>query len=193
MSIPDLDHLTKDFLLAQDGDQDAFTRIVGNVQPEILRFSSWYGIPTTDIDDITQETLLRIYKNLNAYRVESRALSWVISIAYRVCLDYSRSTKRRYRMIDAVKNCGSYQFVQPPSTSLSEIADLISRLPLTLREAIVLVKIAELSYQEVATLLNLPIGTVQSRVSRARVLLLHMTREVDYQQQLATSKKKTAG
>lgn len=179
MARTDLDNLTRLLLRAQDGDTSAFTRIATLVQPELARFSSWYGIPKCDIDDVVQESLLRIYKKMGSYRAESRAISWMISITHRVCIDYSRSRTRRLRVLGAVHDNTSHLIAGQINNSVSEITDLISRLPHSLREAFILVKIIELSYQEAASILDVPIGTIQNRVSRARAALITMLNEAE--------------
>lgn len=180
MSPPDIDSLTLEVFRAQDGDVASFNRVVMVAQPEIAKFAAWYGVPPSDIDDVVQETLVRVHRSINSFIGESRAISWIISIARRVCLDHFRQFQRHRRIQDQIE-----VQIQPMShfsnaDSLLELSDLIQRLPESLRETFMLVKVSELGYEEVAGILGTPIGTVQSRVLRARLLLSQMIVDAEH-------------
>ncbi len=183
MESPAIDSLTRDLILAQDGDYDAFTRVVHSASPEIHRFCSWFSGPGSDIDDLVQETLIRVFRKLDTFRVDARGISWIITIARRVCIDDSRKNARQQKLRNQLR-------LQTMSISTSEFSstlylmDIIDTLPEDLREAFVLVKIFGFSYAEIAEVACCPIGTIQSRVARARFLLAK-TLDDDYSQQSA--------
>lgn len=165
-----MDQLTRDLVLAQDGDVEAFSRAVRNVQPEIHRFCAWSLGSARDTDDVVQETLLRMYKGLDSFRADARGISWVLTIARRACLDHARHTNRQQRLILTLEN----ESANTPSNEISsalDVNEIVNSLPEILRESFVLVKIFGFSYSEVAVLLDCPLGTVQSRVARARMSL----------------------
>jgi RNA polymerase sigma-70 factor (ECF subfamily) len=166
-----MDDLTRDLILAQDGDLEAFARVARVAQPDIRRFCSWFNATTVDIEDLVQETLLRMYRHLDSFRVESRGMSWILSIARRVCLDHARQTARRQRLSNALEH-GLAPVRLHTDTSTIHLEELIHGLPEQLRESFVLVRIFGFSYAEVAEILGCPLGTVQSRVARARVSLV---------------------
>jgi RNA polymerase sigma-70 factor (ECF subfamily) len=124
-------------------------------------------------DDLTQETFLRVYSALPTFRGDSSVKTWVLSIAQRACADEVRSlTRERRRQLRARE-----QLVTAP-TQLPDIGDgitlwsLVDRLDLDRRAAFVLTQVFGLSYDETATICGCPIGTVRSRVARARTDLL---------------------
>ena len=174
MDTPVLDGLTRDLLLAQDGDLTAFTRVVKVSQPDIVRFCQWTTGKSTDVDDIAQETLLKVFKNLESFRGESSGRSWILSIARRVCLDHVRHHARHERSVGAWRDLRRPAGASDAGASSVDLADLIARLHDPLKEAFVLVRVFGFSYAEVATTLELPVGTVQSRVARARSALAEM-------------------
>jgi RNA polymerase sigma-70 factor (ECF subfamily) len=175
-----MDDLTRDLVLAQDGDLEAFSRVARVAQPDIRRFCSWFNATTVDIEDLIQETLLRMYRHLDSFRVESRAMSWILSIARRVCLDHARQSARRQRLSIALeRNLAS---VRPHTDSPTiHLDELIHGLPEQLRDSFVLVRIFGFSYADVADILGCPLGTVQSRVARARSTLALLLADTDGQ------------
>jgi len=167
-----MDNLTRDLILAQDGDLEAFSRVVRDAQPEIRRFCTWFMGNTRDIDDVVQETLLRVYKGLHSFRVDSRGISWVLTIARRTCVDQARRYNRQQLLVRALEH-ETLTTHNHGDLSTLYLTSAIDSLPKLLREAFVLVKIFGCSYSETAAVLHCPVGTVQSRVARARTLLMN--------------------
>jgi RNA polymerase sigma-70 factor (ECF subfamily) len=173
MDSPSVDQLARDVVLAQDGDPKAFRRVVHTVEPEIRRFSAWLMGNSADLDDIVQETLLRIHRGIDSFRMESHAISWVLSIARRVCLDYLRQTDRQQRLVLTIEQ-NTFEATHTGDADAIHILELVQSLPVPLKEVFVLVKLFGFSYAEVSEIVQTPIGTVQSRVARARVALADM-------------------
>jgi RNA polymerase sigma-70 factor (ECF subfamily) len=167
-----MDNLTRDLILAQDGDLEAFSRVVRDAQPEIRRFCTWFMGNTRDIDDVVQETLLRMYKGLHSFRGDSRGISWVLTIARRTCVDHARRHNRQQLLVRALEK-ETLTTHNHGDVSTFYITEAIDSLPELLRESFVLVKIFGCSYSETAAVLRCPVGTVQSRVARARTLLMN--------------------
>lgn len=168
-----VDELTRDLILAQDGDRLAFRRVVFHVDPHIRRFSTWLIGPSAEPDDIVQETLFRVYKGINSYRGQSHAMSWILSIARRVCLDSLRQDQKHQKALEAVQANLQEETADQDIESI-HLFELIQMLPHELREVFVLVKMLGFKYSEVADIVDCPIGTVQSRVARARIELTNM-------------------
>lgn len=163
-----MDVATKDLLLAQDGDDGAFSRVIRMCEADVRRFSSWFSYSGHEVDDVAQETFLRAYRGLQSYRGDSTATSWLLSIARRVCLDFAEKKKKEKSLAKQLIQAQAMNEVEGYSI---EIRQLIAALPLQFREAFVLVRILGYRYEEAAVVLNCPRGTVQSRVARARHLL----------------------
>ena len=163
-----MDAVSRDLLLAQDGDDDAFSRVIRLCEVDVRRFSSWFSSSGHEVDDVAQETFLRAFRGLQSYRGDSTATSWLLSITRRVCLDFA---EKRTKEESLTKQLMQVQTMNAAEGYSVEIRHLIASLPLQFREAFVLVRILGYRYEEAAIVLNCPRGTVQSRVARARHLL----------------------
>lgn len=163
-----MDGSTRDLFLAQDGDDEAFARVVVACAPDVRRFCAWFCGSDRDVDDLTQETFLRAFRGLASYRGDSTAKSWMLSIARRACLDVVAMDKKNSSLISKLK---SGYMPREETGQSTELRHLIALLPIQFREAFVLVRVFEFSYEEAATVLQCPRGTVQSRVARAREFL----------------------
>jgi RNA polymerase sigma-70 factor (ECF subfamily) len=175
-----MDDLTRDLILAQDGDLEAFARVARLAQPDIRRFCSWFNATTVDIEDLVQETLLRMYRHLDSFRVESRGMSWILSIARRACLDHARQLKRRQRLSTSLEHHATAVLSHNDSSTI-HLEEIIRSLPTPLRDSFVLVRVFGFSYADVADILGCPLGTVQSRVARARSTLALLLADTDGQ------------
>lgn len=163
-----MDDATRDLLLAQDGDDQAFSRVIRACEEDVRRFCRWFGQSNDDVDDITQETFLRAYRGLQSFRGDATAKSWLMSIARRVCLDFA---EKRSKEQSVVNGLARKQEISVEAGYAIETRELFDALPSQFREAFVLVRILGFGYDEVAAILQCPRGTVQSRVARARILL----------------------
>jgi RNA polymerase sigma-70 factor (ECF subfamily) len=163
-----MDPATRELFLAQDGDVGAFGRFVTATDGDVRRFCAWFTRPGTEIDDLVQETFLRAFRGMNSFSGRSRATSWLLTIARRVCLDAAD----RKRRDDVVSNELLVSVPNTHDTTADVVgALLLEDLPEMFREAFVLVRIFGFGYDETAEILGCPRGTVQSRVARARLAL----------------------
>lgn len=157
-----------------DGDERAFSILVRATQADVWRLCDLLGSPA-DPDDLTQETFLRVYKALPKFRGESAVRTWILSIARRVCVDHVRSHIRHRRLVQRI-----IQLAPPAETTPTHdrsTADLLTGLEENRREAFVLTQYLGLTYEETAELLDCAIGTIRSRVARARADLMNAWRE----------------
>ncbi|MGV9668986.1 sigma-70 family RNA polymerase sigma factor [Gordonia sp. NPDC003504] len=168
--------LTRAALRAATGDRAALTTFIEATHTDVWRFIAHLGHAST-ADDLTQETFLRAMRSLPRFRAEASAKTWLLSIARRVCADEVRRAQSRPRVnadvdwvsaADAAHAGRSYVRWE----DLVEVNMLLADLPTERREALVLTQILGLSYQEVAEVTGCPIGTVRSRVARARESLV---------------------
>ena len=159
---------------AADGDESSFSRIVIATQGDVWRLCRLLGSPA-DPDDLTQETFLRVYRSLAGFRGDSMVRTWILSIARRVCADQVRKQNRHRRLVSRLIR------LEPPDPSTSapdgSLGDLLMSIDETRREAFVLTQYIGLSYEETAEVLDCAVGTVRSRVSRARADLMSVWRE----------------
>ncbi len=154
---------------AADGDQRALGAFVEATQGAVWRVCTNLGSPGEE-EDLVQETYLRAVKAAPAFRGEAPALAWLMTIARRTCADHVRSRQRRRRLLERVR--AHTTEVTAPAVDAPD--DLLAALTPDRRDAFVLTQLAGLSYEEAAEALGCPIGTVRSRVARARADLLDL-------------------
>jgi RNA polymerase sigma-70 factor, ECF subfamily len=159
---------------AQHGDDVALAELVRRTQPAVWRLCRALGDPA-DVDDLTQDVYLRAVKSLGSYRFESPFQAWLLGIARRVCADHVRRCERRRKLTDRLR-ATRHDLVPVHNGDLHE---LIERLDPDRRLAFVLTQIVGVSYEEAAEIAGCPVGTVRSRVARARAELLTTVREAE--------------
>ena len=158
------------------GDPEAFNEyyrmFAGLIYNLTLRQS---GDPDT-AHDLSQEVLLRVYRSLGRFRGRSTLKTWT----YRVCINLCRSKlgRRRVPTVPLEREDGSLREVAdeqpgPEARAIShderlQLAEVLPGVDLAFREAVVLRDLEDLSYQEIAEVLGVPIGTVRSRIARGR-------------------------
>ncbi len=164
----ELDESTRWALLAREGDSTAVAAFVRATQAEVWRFCASL-VDSDTADDLTQETYLRAFRALPSFEGRSSARTWLFGIARRTCADHLRTTVRRRALLRRV---GAGEHDTPDASGAVAAADLLQSLPVAHREAFVLTQVLGLSYEEAAQSLGVPIGTIRSRVARARTRLV---------------------
>lgn len=167
---PDFDEVTGWALHARDGDPVAEAAFVRSTQAEVWRLCAAIVDPGS-ADDLAQEAYLRAFRALPAFEARSSARTWLLGIARRTCADHLRVVVRRRRL---EQRLAAEAVVATPLTQPSDgygSADLIATLPAERRTAFVLTQLLGLSYAEAAEVEGVPIGTIRSRVARARTEL----------------------
>lgn len=162
-----IDELTELLLAAQDGDQVALSAWIRRSQGEVWRLCAQL-VSRELADDVTQEVFLRAYRALPAFRGDSSGRTWLLSIARRTCADAVRDLRRRRRLAARFERA-SYE--PDPARAIS-VEALLTGLDPERRLAFVLTQVLGLSYQEAADICECPVGTIRSRVARARADLL---------------------
>jgi RNA polymerase sigma-70 factor, ECF subfamily len=136
-------------------------------QGDVWRFVAALVDPGS-ADDLTQETYLRAFRGLGEFAGRSAARTWLLAIARHVCADHIRTAQRRRRLAAQLPEPAPV----PDPAGLVGTLDLIRALPDERREAFVLTQVAGLSYEEAAAACGVPVGTIRSRVARARTQLV---------------------
>jgi len=157
---------------------DAYARMVGTI--------IWRGTGRTEeIDDLTQETFLRVFRALHYYDSRAKLSTWIFTIAHRVTIDFLRRTSgtRRNPMLVSHPDDGRWLETTVPSEALDPEAVLVQgrnetlvrealqELPPKYRLPLVYAAIAELDYATIGEMLRLPVGTVKTHVFRGKQLL----------------------
>lgn len=154
---------------AATGDPIAQGAFVRATQAEVWRLAAAL-VDRDTADDLTQETFLRALKALPGFEGRAGVRTWLLSIARRTCADHLRATVRRRRLGDRLLSAPAEP--GPDDTGLVDALDLLGRLDPVRRAAFVLTQVTGLSYLEAAAVEGVPVGTIRSRVARARAELV---------------------
>ena len=165
----------------QAGEKAAFDLLVRKYQHKIAKLISRYIYDHAEVEDVTQETFVKAYRAIAGFRGESAFYTWLYRIAINTAKNYLVSQGRRLPNSDinsyeaeANEESGNLREIATPEHSAltNEIAETVMlalrALPEDLRTAITLREIEGLSYDEIAAVMDCPIGTVRSRIFRAR-------------------------
>lgn len=167
---------------AQRGDKRAFELLVMKYQRKLGRLLSRMVRDPAEVEDVAQEAFIKAYRALPSFRGDSAFYTWLYRIAINTAKNYLVSMGRRaptttefdHEEAESFDDAEALRDTATPENELlgREIADTVNRaveaLPEDLRTAITLREIEGLSYEEIAGVMNCPIGTVRSRIFRAR-------------------------
>jgi RNA polymerase sigma-70 factor (ECF subfamily) len=175
-----MDRLTRLLLDAQQGDREALEQFVAETHRDVLDLCRYLG-DRDNSDDLAQETYQRAVASLHRFRATGPAKHWLLTIARRTCADATRRRARRRRLHERVTGMADADSVmERPDTAQPEIDELLTRLDHDRRAAFVLTQLSGFRYDEAADILGVPIGTIRSRVARAREQLLDLVAERDH-------------
>lgn len=162
-------------LAARDGNRLALDRFTRETLPAVQKLCRHLGDPDT-AEDLVQETYARMMRSLPKFRGDGSARSWLLRIARNTCADATR-VRRRRRTRDAF--AAVPDVADGPADGWPEVTSVLQVLSPERRQAFVLTQILDLPYQDAAEVLECPIGTVRSRVARAREDLLAAERRAE--------------
>jgi RNA polymerase sigma factor (sigma-70 family) len=169
------------------GDQQAWETIVRQYWRKVFNVAYKFVGKHDEAEDLTQDIFLKIFKSLDTFDRRANFQTWLISISRNLCIDHYRSVRKERETIDRDVDANE---LAPTSKEPGPIASLEQRdrvvllrqalaaLPDTLRTAVLMRDIQELSYQEIADALRLPEGTVKSRINRGRTELARQIRKL---------------
>ena len=167
-----VDDLTRLAQAAGGGDPTALAALVRRTQPEVWRLCARLG-DRAHADDLTQEVYLRALPALARFRGDASARTWLLQIARHVCADHvRRSTRSRRLLTRLVQRTDPGDAVEASRAGEVELDAGVGALDPDRRAAFVLTQVVGLSYAEAAEVCEVPIGTIRSRVARARADLL---------------------
>jgi RNA polymerase sigma-70 factor, ECF subfamily len=174
--------LDEDLVLrVQQGDKSAYDLLVIKYQHKIIQLVNRYVKDSSEAQDVAQEAFIKAYRALGNFRGDSAFYTWLYRIAINTAKNYLVSRSRRssdYQVdiqdAEAVENAPQLQGMETPERLLlnQEIIDTIKtaieKLPEEMRIAIMLREFEGMSYEEIAVAMDCPVGTVRSRIFRAR-------------------------
>jgi RNA polymerase sigma-70 factor, ECF subfamily len=177
--------------LAQQGDRAAFDRLVRKYRPKLITLAARYTHNVSDAEDATQDALVKTYRGLADFRGECAFYTWL----YRITVNSAKNLLQTRAREHAITTSSvlreesleapwqSQDLATPERLTLTEdiratVNAALQRLPEVHREAIILRELEGMSYEQIAQVMGTPIGTVRSRVFRARELIDHELRRV---------------
>ena len=168
------------------GDHKAWERIVRQFHQRIYNLAYRFTGRFDESEDLTQEIFLKVYRTLKSYRPESGALvTWMVRVGRNHLIDHYRKFKTERTQTDSLEV--EYEKVEENPARYRNPAEALEQLELServhrallkvsedLREAVILRDLEEFTYEEIADMLKLPLGTVKSRINRGRAELARL-------------------
>jgi RNA polymerase sigma factor (sigma-70 family) len=170
---------------AQAGDDHAFGQLIERNRRAVYRAAYAALGSAEEADDVAQDTFVAVYQKLRGFRGDASFRTWLLAIAWRKALDRRRSLTRWMRLTihdrpdeggpDLIEQVAAPQRTQEEALAAGNLErtlkQLIAALPRKLRDAILLAGSGEYSYEQIGSMLDIPVGTVKWRVSEARRVL----------------------
>jgi RNA polymerase sigma-70 factor (ECF subfamily) len=169
------------------GDQQAWDQIVRQYWRKVFNVAYKFVGKHDEAEDLTQDIFLKIFRSLDTFDRRANFQTWLISVSRNLCIDHYRSVRKERETIDRGVDAADLSPASPdagPIAALEQrdrvvlLRQAMAALPDTLRTAVLLRDIRELSYQEIAETLRLPEGTVKSRINRGRTELARQIRRL---------------
>ncbi len=169
------------------GNTDIFKLLVEKYQARIVNTCFKYTKNIVDAEDVAQEVFLKAYQNLASFKSDSKFYSWLFRIAVNTSLNYINSKEKRKEKEtisdESCLNSESLSVENPRDYyQLNELVDiiqpLIAKMPKDLRLLIELYEVKDYTYEQISEKLAIPVGTVRSRLHRARSMLVSNFKDV---------------
>lgn len=169
------------------GRREAFDELVRSYEQHVRRILTQLNVSIPDLEDLTQEVFLRIFRNMHRFRGQSSFYTWLYRITVNVFFDHNKKRKRadvrlnrlQSALVDMsnVRHDGEDPFYACYNAlTEAEFERAIDALPEAFRDVVAMREVHDLSYEEIALATGISIGTVRSRLSRARARLKEQLR-----------------
>jgi RNA polymerase sigma-70 factor (ECF subfamily) len=169
------------------GDQLAWEAIVRQYRRKVFNVAYKFVGKHDEAEDLTQDIFLKIFKSLDTFDRRANFQTWLISVSRNLCIDHYRSVRKERETIDRETDTAELATAAPGQSQLAALEqrdrvellrEALAALPKTLRTAVLMRDLQELSYHEIAVALDLPEGTVKSRINRGRSELARQIRKL---------------
>src|SRR5882724_9947575 len=180
---PDIEQLMRQY---QQADSEAAAILVQSLSPQLYRFFRGQLGSATDAEDMLQDVWLRIHRVRHTYRPAEPLLPWVYAIARRVRVDSYRKRQRiatRERAVDLLPEAAAGKTEE--AKNLPAFEDLVAALPESQREVLTMLKVNELSLEEVARATSSSVGAVKQKAHRAYQRLRSLLDQSQFAQMMA--------
>jgi len=164
----------------QEGDINAYNELVKRYKDRLLNFVFRYFNNREQAEDVVQDTLIKLYTHASYYKKIAKFSTWIFTIAKNNALTELRKNKRKQtdslwtedgKVIDINSKEQSLDVKVQNEIAIDQLNKFLDEIPENFRMAVVLRDFQELSYDEISKILEIPIGTIKSRINRGRILL----------------------
>ena len=164
----------------QEGDINAYNELVKRYKDRLLNFVLRYFNNVEQAEDVVQDTLIKLYTHASYYKNVAKFSTWIFTIAKNNALTELRKNKRKKtdslwtddgQVIDINSKEESLDSKVQNEIAIDQLNKFLDEIPENFRMAVVLRDFQELSYQEISKILEIPIGTIKSRINRGRIQL----------------------
>lgn len=163
------------------GEEEAFFELVERHKAAVSNIAFKYIRDRQEAEDVTQEIFIEVYKSLEKFKERSRFFTWLYSVVVNICMYYKRDVLKEKQNTSSFNDLSTYLNVpdmnlNPASVfekedSMEKINNAINKLPEELKTVLVLREIEEFSYDEIAGIMKISVGTVKSRIHNARIFV----------------------
>ena len=164
----------------QEGDINAYNELVKRYKDRLFNFVLRYFNNAEQAEDVVQDTLIKLYTHASYYKNVAKFSTWIFTIAKNNALTELRKNKRKQtdslwtddgKVIDINSKEESLESKVQNEIAINQLNKFLDEIPENFRMAVVLRDFQELSYEEISTILEIPIGTIKSRINRGRIQL----------------------
>ena len=164
----------------QEGDINAYNELVKRYKDRLFNFVLRYFNNAEQAEDVVQDTLIKLYTHASYYKNIAKFSTWIFTIAKNNALTELRKNKRKQtdslwtedgKVIDINSKEESLESKVQNEIAIDQLNKFLDEIPENFRMAVVLRDFQELSYEEISTILEIPIGTIKSRINRGRIQL----------------------
>lgn len=164
----------------QEGDINAYNELVKRYKDRLFNFVLRYFNNAEQAEDVVQDTLIKLYTHASYYKNIAKFSTWIFTIAKNNALTELRKNKRKQtdslwtedgKVIDINSKEESLESKVQNEIAIDQLNKFLDEIPENFRMAVVLRDFQELSYEEISKILEIPIGTIKSRINRGRIQL----------------------
>lgn len=163
--------------IAHSKDKDAVTSIMIGQIPYLRRYARALTQNVSDADDLVQNCLVRAIAKMDRFEAGTNLRAWLLAIMHNIFIDSFRKRRRAREVCETTETIQKGLFTPANQFRRVQVTDVeaaLSKLPAAQRSTLLLIALENLTYEEVARITEVPVGTVRSRLSRARHALIQM-------------------
>lgn len=163
--------------MARSKDKDSVTSILVGQIPYLRRYARALTQNVSDADDLVQNCLVRAIAKMDRFEAGTNLRAWLLAIMHNIFIDSFRKKRRAREVCETTETIQKGMFTPANQFRRVQVTDVeaaLSKLPAAQRSTLLLIALENLTYEEVAAITEVPVGTVRSRLSRARHALIQM-------------------